>query len=177
MSYSRPETVTLVNSSARLAPPLKRPADFASFTTPSARAFLGIATLPSISMGAAMVAENLSPEWAVLELMVWSSTADMTVSAGTTKGLGSRAFLIASLVDVAADGALAASEPLWAWSADFLPWQPVINKPRKREHTTIEPQRRIMENPPILGWRTFSQHTPKYRELQVTEKEQVRIRK
>src|SRR5215470_2791684 len=104
----------LVNSRARDAPPLKRPAAFASFTTPSARAPLGIATLPSISTGDSMVAENLSPEWAVLELMVWSSTTEITVSAGTTRGFGSSALFTAFLVDSAAGGGelAVASEPL-----------------------------------------------------------------
>src|SRR5207237_10040868 len=87
----------LVNSSARVAPPLKRPAALASLTTPSARAPLGIATLPSISIGFSTVAENLSPGWALLELMAWSSTTAITVSAGTTKGFGSSALFTALL--------------------------------------------------------------------------------
>src|SRR5215472_7734879 len=157
----------LVSSSARWAPPLKRPAAFASFTTPSARAPLGIATLPSISTGDSMVEENLSPELAVLELMVWSSTTEMTVSAGTTSGFGSSAFFTAFLAESATDGdeLAVASDPPWAWFADFCPWQPAINKPRSREHTTIEPQRRFIKNPPILGWITLFQHTPKKREV------------
>src|SRR6266700_2496750 len=140
----------LVNSSASVAPPLKRPAAFASFTTPSARAPLGMATLPSISTGDSIVAENLSPAWAVLELMDWSSTTEMTVSAGTTSGFGSSDLFTALLADSAADGEelAVASEPPWAcWFADFWPWQPAMNKPRNREHTTIEPQRRIIKKP------------------------------
>src|SRR5690242_2705481 len=144
----------LVNSSAREAPPLKRPAAFASFTTPSARAPLGMATLPAISTGDSIVAENLSPALAVLELMVWSSTTEMTVSAGTTKGFGSRTFFTAFFADSAADGdeLAVAFGPLACWFADFWPWQPAMNKPRNRKHTTRKPQRRIIKNPPILGW-------------------------
>src|SRR5579864_5153891 len=142
----------LVSSSASDAPPLKRPAAFASFTTPSARAPLGIATLPPISTGDSMVAENLSPECAVFELMVWSSTTEMTVSAGTTKGFGSRALFTALFADSAAEGeelAVASGPPGACWSADFWPWQPAIIRPRKREHETIEVQRRIIKKSSI----------------------------
>src|SRR5215467_2127670 len=136
----------LVSSRASDAPPLKRPAALASFTTPSARAPLGMATLPSTSTGSWIVAENLSPELAVLELTVWSSTTAITVSAGTTRGFGSSAFFTALLADSAADGEelAVASEPLWAWFAVFWPWQPAIKKPRNREHAIIEPERRII---------------------------------
>src|SRR5438105_13480964 len=153
----------LVSSRARAAPPLKRPAALASFTTPSARAPLGMATLPAMSTGDSMVAENLSPAWAVLELMVWSSTTEITVSAGTTRGFGSSALFTAVFADSAAEGEelAVASGPPACWSAVFWPWQPARNKPKNREHTAIEPQRRIIRNPPNLGWITLSQDTPK----------------
>src|SRR5215469_9209905 len=141
----------LVNSSTRADAPLKRPAALASLTTPSARAPFGMATLPSISTGDSMVAENLSPEFAVLELMVWSRTTAITVSAGTTNGFGSRTLFTAFLADSAADGEelAVASEPPWAcWSADFWPWQPAITRPRNREHETSE-VRRIINSPPF----------------------------
>src|ERR1700756_515477 len=82
--------------------------------------------------------------------MVWSSTTEMTVSAGTTKGFGSSALFTAFLADSAAEGdeLAVASDPPACWSADFWPWQPARYKPKKREHTTIEPQRRIIRNPP-----------------------------
>src|SRR5690349_2843028 len=75
----------------------------------------------------------------------------MTVSAGTTRGFGSSAFFTAFFADSAADGeelAVASGLPA-CWSADFWPWQPAIRNPSMREHTTIEPQRRIIKNPPI----------------------------
>src|SRR5215467_15709547 len=134
----------LVSSSASEAPPLKRPAALASFTMPSARAPLGIATLPFISTGDSTVAENLSPEWLAFELMVWSRTTEMTVSAGTTRGFGSSAFLTALLADSAADGdefAFASGPP--DWSAAF--WHPAKIMPSESEHTRIEAQRRIMK--------------------------------
>src|SRR5690349_17413208 len=168
----------LVNSSAREAPPLKRPAAFASFTTPSARAPLGMATLPAISTGDSIVAENLSPALAVLELMVWSSTTEMTVSAGTTKGFGSRTFFTAFFADSAADGdeLAVASGPPACWLADFWPWQPAKNKPRNKKHTTRKPQRRIIKNPPILGWIPSEfKHTPKDDEIKGVRRRECAI--
>src|SRR5215471_8352377 len=134
----------LVSSSDRTAPPLKRPAALASLTTPSARAPLGMATLPSISTGDSTVAENFSPEFGVFELMVWSKTTEMTVSAGTTRGFGSSARLTALFADSAADGdefAFASGPP--GWSAAF--WHPAKSMPSESEHTRIEAQRRIIK--------------------------------
>src|SRR5947209_20356270 len=75
-----------VNSSD--APPLKRPAAFASFTIPVACAPLGISVLPSTSTGALTVAEKFWPGVLVFEPIASSNTTAITVSAGTTIGLG-----------------------------------------------------------------------------------------
>src|SRR5215472_18081628 len=134
----------LVSSSDSTAPPLKRPAALASLTTPSARAPLGMATLPSISTGDSTVAANFSPEFAVFELMVWSKTTAITVSAGTTRGFGSSALLTALFADSVADGdefAFASGPP--GWSAAF--WHPARIMPNESEHTRMEAQRRIIK--------------------------------
>src|ERR1051326_4366084 len=75
-----------VNSSD--APPLKRPAAFASFTIPVACAPLGIAVFPSTSTGALTVAEKFCPGVLVFEPIASSNTTAITVSAGTTIGFG-----------------------------------------------------------------------------------------
>ncbi|PYT93912.1 MAG: hypothetical protein DMG36_07405 [Acidobacteria bacterium] len=84
--------------------------------------------------------------------MVWSSTTEITESAGTTNGFGSSALFTALLADSAGDGeeaALASGPPAACWSAVFWPWQPAMSRPRERKHTTIEAERRIIKNPPI----------------------------
>src|SRR5215510_9404182 len=129
----------LVSSSDNTAPPLNRPAALASLTTPSARAPLGMATLPSTSTGDSTVAVNFSPELAVFELIVWSSTTAMTVSAGTISGFGSSALLTALFADSPADGdefAFASGPP--GWSAAF--WHPANIMPSESEHTIMEAQ-------------------------------------
>src|SRR5690242_19472191 len=147
----------LVSSSARLAPPLKRPATLASLTTPLARAPLGMATLPSISTGDSTVAVKESPERAVFELMIWSRTTGMTVSAGTTRGLGSSAFLIALVADSPVDGdeleaelELASASGPACWFAGFWILQPAKRSPKECEQTRNQPQRRIIKN---SSWR------------------------
>jgi hypothetical protein len=67
---------------------LKRPADFASRTIPVARAPLGIAILPSTSIGEETVAEKFCPVEEILEPTDSSRTTVMGVSAGTTRSLG-----------------------------------------------------------------------------------------
>src|SRR5581483_2621534 len=84
--YFLPLMVMLVRVSSRAAPPLKRPAGFASFTMPVAGAPLGITTLPSTSTGSSTVAEKVWPDVAVLELRASSVTTAIFVSAGTTMG-------------------------------------------------------------------------------------------
>src|SRR5260370_41817468 len=63
-----------------------------------------MATFPSTSMGDSTVAVNLSPDLLVFELMVWSRTTAIAVSAGMTSGLGSIAFFTAGLSAVCVGG-------------------------------------------------------------------------
>src|ERR1700686_870341 len=78
----------LSNVSSSEAPPLKRPAGLAFLTTPVARAPLGIALLPSTSTGWLTVAAKFWPGELILEPTGSSRTTLITVSAGTTMGLG-----------------------------------------------------------------------------------------
>src|SRR5205823_121909 len=164
----------LVNSSASEAPPLKRPAALASRTTPSARAPFGMATFPPISTGDSMVTENLSPGWALFELTVWSRTTAITVSAGTTRGFGPSARFTALLADSATDGdelAVESGPPEACWSAAFRPWQPTISKLKKREHTTIQAQRRIIKkSSPWAGSAYYFHLTPKNAEVKAASR-------
>ena len=80
----------LESTSERTAPPLKRPADLASRTTPVARAPLGTAIFPAISIGVETVAEKFCPDSEVFELSDSSRTTVMVVFAGTTNGLDER---------------------------------------------------------------------------------------
>src|SRR5262249_42084941 len=91
---------TLFKASSKREAPLKRPAAFASLTVPLARAPLGIATLPSISMGVSTVASKACPGVAVLELSDSSRTTSIGVSAGTTNGLGMKTSLIEEDLDL-----------------------------------------------------------------------------
>src|SRR5262245_28480608 len=118
----------------RTAPPLKRPADFASRMIPVARAPFGIATLPSTSTGAETVAEKFWPVVDVFEPIDSSKTTEIVASAGTTMGL------VATASDLPEDELLeeASGEPLVEasdvadWSAGF--WQPETanRKPRAK---------------------------------------------
>src|ERR1700720_4682765 len=78
----------LVRMSERAAPPLNLPAGLASFTKPEGRAPLGMACLPSASIGTWTVAENPCPGVLILEPTAWSRRTEMTVSAGTIRGRG-----------------------------------------------------------------------------------------
>ena len=60
-------TEMFVRVSERTAPPLKRPAGLASFTTPEACAPLGIARRPSIEIGAETVAPKADPGVLIFE--------------------------------------------------------------------------------------------------------------
>src|SRR6476646_4896656 len=94
----------LASVSSSDAPPLKRPAALASLMTPVARAPLGIATRPPTSMGSRTDAEKFWPGVAVFEEMDSSRVTEITVSAGTTRGLGRGAASLAA-------GLLEAAEP------------------------------------------------------------------
>jgi hypothetical protein len=83
-----PSTVTLASDTERTAPPLNRPAGFALRTIPVTRAPLGIAILPSTSIGEETVAEKFCPVEEILEPIDSSRTTVMVVSAGTTTGFG-----------------------------------------------------------------------------------------
>ena len=72
-------------------------ADFASRTTPVARAPFGIAIFPSISIGEETVAEKFWPVSEVFELSGSSRTTVIVVSAGTTSGFGVKASRIEDL--------------------------------------------------------------------------------
>src|ERR1700680_1643487 len=116
-SCSLPPKVMEVSSSSSTAPPLNRPAAFASFTIPEARAPLGIATLPSISTGASTVATNLWPVVLIFDPTASSRTTEIDVSAGTTIGLG---FGAASLfADAELDGEDDAVSEEAGWLADL----------------------------------------------------------
>ena len=78
----------LVRVSDSTAPPLNLPAGLASLTKPEARAPLGMASLPSTSIGTWKVAENAWPGVLILEPTAWSRRTEMTVSAGTIRGRG-----------------------------------------------------------------------------------------
>src|ERR1041385_1953452 len=115
----------LARASESTAPPLNRPADLASRTTPLARAPFGMATLPPISTGEATVAAKCWPLAAVLELSASARTTETVVAAGTTSGFGARACLTADFPEEAAlppGASLEAESGAEAWSADF--WQP-----------------------------------------------------
>src|SRR6267143_2819871 len=143
--------VTLVSVRASTAPPLNRPAALASFTTPSARAPFGMATFPSTSTGDSTVAVNLSPDLLVFELMVWSKTTAITVSAGTTRGFGSMAFFTAVFAASAMYGEELASG-LDCWSAAF--WHPATSMPTDKADNEIVAKQRFIKS--SRGWKCVS---------------------
>lgn len=121
ISCSLPLISMLVKVNESTAPPLKRPAAFASFTVPVARAPFGITTLPSISTGSCTVALKACPGVLVFEPTVSSKTTLISVSAGTTTGLASGARLGSALFasDFPASAAGDVVSEVACWSADF----------------------------------------------------------
>src|SRR5260370_25078923 len=135
------------------APPLKRPAGLASLTMPVARAPLGMATLPSTATGWLTVAVNCWPEVLILEPTGSSNTTEITVSAGTTIGLGRGGASRAGLAELAPDsddcedefGSVAAA---CCWSAFF--WHPANANSRQSTGRDTVAKRRFIK---YLHWR------------------------
>src|SRR6266478_2646893 len=137
----------LASVSSSDAPPLKRPAGLAFFTMPVARAPLGMATLPSTSTGSRTVAEKFWPGVLILEPTGSSSTTEITVSAGTTMGLGRGGASLAGLLELApgsgVDGDEVASVAgACCWSAFFS--HPANAESRQRAERDAVVKRRFM---------------------------------
>src|ERR1700719_1419370 len=141
----------LASVSSSCAPPLKRPAGLASFTIPVARAPLGMATRPSTSTGSRTDAENCCPGALILEPTGSSSTTEITVSAGTTIGLGrGGASLAADWLELAPESGedeFASVAAACCWSAFF--WHPASAKSRQSEERDAVAKRRFMN---YLQW-------------------------
>jgi len=151
--------VTLASEMESTAPPLKRPADFASRTIPVTRAPFGIATLPSTSTGAAIEAEKFWPVAEVLEPIASSRTTVIVVSAGTTRDLttASRAADLPEELEPP-DGpleesfeeSLAVESEFAAWSAGF--WQPQSASNKPKDTRAVRLLKRDKEH--LLKWVT-----------------------
>src|SRR5579863_6863560 len=108
----------LLSETASTAPPLNRPADFASRTIPVARAPFGIATRPFTSIGEETVAAKVCPFDDVLEPTGSSSTTEIVVSAGIVIGFGENMPRPPDLFAEAEPPEFPAEEPLLAESVD-----------------------------------------------------------
>src|ERR1700686_4726387 len=140
----------LSNVSSSEAPPLKRPAGLAFLTTPAARAPLGIALLPSTSTGWLTVAAKFWPGELILEPTGSSRTTLITVSAGTTMGLGRGASALGASalgVEESEDGADEFASVADCWSAGF--WQPPSKKREPKAHRDKAARLRFIHN---LQW-------------------------